>query len=149
MDILSMLRADFYKIGHPFQYPDNTQFVYSNATPRQSRVPGVNEFVVFGLQYFIREWLINDFNRNFFNIPKDEVIRRFKRRIETSLGPLKSYDHIADLHELGYLPLRVKALPEGTLCPMRVPYLTICNTLQRFGWLTNALETHLSSGTWR
>jgi len=149
MDILSVLRKDFYKVGHPFQYPEKTQLVYSNLTPRKSRIEGVDKAVVFGPQYYVKRWLIDDFNKNFFGLPKDEVLKRYKRRIEHAIGPLKSYDHIADLHELGYLPLRIKALKEGTLCPMRVPLMTVCNTLQHFGWLTNMGETLMSSALWR
>jgi nicotinamide phosphoribosyltransferase len=149
MNILSVLRKDAYKVGHPFQYPDNTELVYSNVTPRASRVPGVGKVVVFGIQAFIQRWLVDDWQMNFFERPKDAVLATYKRRIENMLGPLKSYDHIADLHELGYLPLTIKALPEGTLCPLRVPFVTLYNTHRQFGWLTNSLETHLSSATWR
>jgi nicotinamide phosphoribosyltransferase len=68
--------------------------------------------------------------------------------MQNALGCLKSYRHIEELHEMGYLPLRIKALPEGTLCPLRVPFLTIRNTDTRFGWLTNMLETNMSSASW-
>lgn len=59
------------------------------------------------------------------------------------------YYHIAELHDLGYLPVEIKALPEGTLCPIGVPLLTICNTDPNFFWLTNALETSLSNILWK
>jgi len=149
VNILSVLRKDGYKVGHPFQYPDKTTMVYSNLTPRSSRVEGVDQVVVFGPQFFAKKWLIDDFNRNFFDVPRAEMLTTYKRRIENYLGPLKSYNHIEELHELGYLPLKIKALPEGTLCPLRVPLLTIRNTLPRFGWLTNMLETHMSAALWR
>ena len=44
--ISPMLLADFYKVSHPFQYPDNTEYVYSNFTARKSRMDGVNSIVV-------------------------------------------------------------------------------------------------------
>ena len=59
------------------------------------------------------------------------------------------YQHIADLHDLGYLPLEIKALPEGSLVPMRVPIFTIKNTNPGFFWLTNMLETVLSAVLWK
>lgn len=143
------LLTDFYKVGHIFQYPGGTTLVYSNLTPRKSRIPGADEMVFFGLQYFIREYLIKYFDENFFKQPKEKVLADYKRRIETSLGPLPSYRHIEELHELGYLPMEIKALPEGSKVPMRVPCLTVVNTKPEFYWLTNFLETILSALIWQ
>jgi len=143
------LLTDYYKVGHVFQYPENTTLVYSNLTPRKSRIDGVNKMVFFGLQYFIKEYLIDYFNSNFFHQPKERVMKEYRRRIETSLGALPAYQHLEKLHELGYLPIEIKALPEGSLVPMRVPCLTIVNTKPEFYWLTNFLETILSAITWQ
>lgn len=52
------------------------------------------------------------------------------------------------LHDLGYLPIRIKALPEGTLCPVRVPASTFINTHPDFFWLTNYFETLISTTLW-
>ncbi len=56
--------------------------------------------------------------------------------------------HIEALHDLGYLPLHIKALPEGSFVPYRVPLLTIRNTLPEFYWLTNMVECVLSNELW-
>ena len=61
-----LLYTDGYKVDHRRQYPDNTTLVYSNWTPRKSRIEGVNEVVFFGLQYFIKKYVIQEFNQNFF-----------------------------------------------------------------------------------
>lgn len=144
------LLTDYYKVGHVFQYPDKTELVYSNLTPRKSRIDGVEEMVFFGLQYFMKEYLISYFNENFFQQPKEKVMTAYKRRIVTSLGAhLPSYEHISALHDLGYLPVEIKALPEGSKVPMRVPCLTIVNTKAEFYWLTNFLETLLSAVIWQ
>ena len=143
------LLTDYYKVGHVFQYPKNTTLVYSNLTPRKSRIDGVDEMVFFGLQYFIREYLVNYFNENFFQQPKEKVMTEYKRRINTSLGGLPTYEHLERLHDIGYLPIEIKALPEGSLVPMRVPCLTVVNTKPEFYWLTNFLETILSAITWQ
>lgn len=144
------LLTDYYKVGHVFQYPENTTLVYSNLTPRKSRLDGVDEMVFFGLQYFIKEYLQDYFNENFFNQPRETVMAAYKRRIQTSLGaPLSSYKHLEDLHDLGYLPVEIKALPEGSKVPMRVPCLTIVNTKPEFYWLTNFLESLMSAITWQ
>jgi nicotinamide phosphoribosyltransferase len=50
---------------------------------------------------------------------------------------------------LQYLPIAVKALPEGTLVPIKVPVLTIYNTHPDFYWVTNYLETILSNLLWK
>jgi len=150
MKTLPILLKDGYKVGHKFQYPEGTTLVYSNLTPRKSRDKAVDEIVFFGLQYFIKEYLIEQFDTHFFKRPKEEVLKAYARRIDTYLGKDSiNYDHIAALHDLGYLPLEIKALPEGTLVPMRVPIFTIKNTLPEFFWLTNMLETLLSAILWK
>lgn len=143
------LLTDYYKVGHIFQYPPHTTLVYSNLTPRKSRMQGVDKMVFFGLQYFIKEYLITYFNENFFKQPKEKVISEYKRRIRTSIGDLPDYSHIERLHDLGYLPVEIKALPEGSLVPMRVPCITVVNTLPEFYWVTNFLETILSAIIWQ
>lgn len=146
---LPVLLKDGYKVGHKFQYPDGTTLVYSNFTPRSSRLPGVNDVIFFGLQYFIKEYLIADFQDNFFDQDKDWVVSRYKRRIDNYLGPdAIPVDHIAALWELGYLPVSISAVPEGTAVPLRVPMFTIHNTLPEFFWLTNMLETIMSAVLW-
>ena len=145
-----MLLTDFYKVGHPFQYPKGTTSVYSNLTARGSRIPEIQSTVFFGLQYFIKEYLMRQFDENFFNRDKAEVMCDYRRRVKSALGSdLPSYKHIEDLHDLGYLPIKVKALPEGSRVPLRVPYLTIVNTLPEFYWLTNFIESLMSSVLWQ
>ncbi len=148
MNLLPVLLKDFYKCSHVAQYPKGTNLVYSNLTARSSRVPGVKGVVAFGFQYFVKRWLIDEFNKNFFGRPKAEVLKAYKRRLDTSLGPGTNIDHIADLHDLGYLPLLIKAVPEGTIVPLRIPLLTIRNTHNSFGWLTNMVETLMSAALW-
>lgn len=144
------LMTDFYKVGHVFQYPKGTTLVYSNMTPRKSRIEGVDKMVVFGIQYFVKEYLIKYFNENFFYREKEEVMSEYKRIIVNSLGSnLPTYQHIEDLWELGYLPIEIKALPEGSMVPMRVAFLTIQNTLPEFFWLTNFLESWMSAVLWQ
>ena len=147
----SILLTDGYKLDHRRQYPEGTEFVYSNWTPRSCQYfPEAHEgAVVFGIQYFIKEYLLDKFNKNFFNRPKEEVVEEFLRRINTFLGPNQvGKSHIEALHDLGYLPIEIKALPEGSICPIGVPALTIVNTLPEFFWITNYLETLMSATLW-
>ncbi len=141
--------TDGYKVDHRSQYPEGTTLVYANLTPRKSRMAGVEEVIFFGLQYAIKKYLIESFDRDFFQQPKATVVQRYQRRIEAYLGAgAIQYDHIEALHDLGYLPLEIRALPEGTRVPMKVPMFTIHNTLPEFFWLTNYLETLLSACIW-
>lgn len=150
MIISPILLKDGYKVGHKFQYPEGTTLVYSNLTPRKSRNTEINEIVFFGLQYFIKEYLQKQFDEQFFNLPKNVVVNQYRSRIDNYLGKDSiSYNHIEALHGLGYLPLEIKALPEGCLVPMKVPVFTIKNTLPEFFWLTNMLETLLSNVLWK
>lgn len=150
MKISPILLKDGYKVGHKFQYPEGTTLVYSNLTPRKSRNPEINEIVFFGLQYFIKEYLVTQFNEEFFSKPKETVVKAYARRMNFYLGKDSiTYHHIAALHDLGYLPLEIKALPEGVLVPMRVPVFTIKNTVPEFFWLTNMLETLMSAVLWK
>lgn len=147
----TILLTDGYKLGHRRQYPEGTEYVYSNWTPRSCHYyPEAEEgAVVFGIQYFIKEYLMKQFQEDFFNKPKDVAVAEFKRRVDTFLGPNNvGTKHIEELHDLGYLPIRIKALPEGTLCPIRVPALTFINTHPDFFWLTNYFETLISTTLW-
>lgn len=155
MNINPLTALDFYKTDHRRQYPEGTTEVYANLTPRSANhFKGLNDYdkkvVFFGLQYFIKDFLINAWNKEFFEKSKDEVVAKYKRRMDTSLGP-DSVDvkHIAALHDLGYLPIRIKALDEGTRSPIGVPVLTIVNTHPDFFWITNYLETILSTYIWK
>lgn len=146
-----MEMTDGYKLDHRRQYPKGTEFVYSNWTPRSNAYfPEAEDgSVVFGIQYFIKEYLIKRFNDGFFNVPEDVAVASFKRRIDTFLGDNEvGADHIRELHQLGYLPIRIKALPEGKMCPIGVPMMTVMNTDSRFFWLTNFLETMMSMCLW-
>jgi nicotinamide phosphoribosyltransferase len=143
--------CDFYKTGHKDMYPEGTNLIYSNFTPRSNKhcVYGADKVLFFGLQGFIQQWLIDNFNEGFFKKSKEEVIAKYKRRMKTSIGGEFNTDHIASLHDLGYLPIEIKALHEGSLVGMKVPVLTVKNTLPEFFWVTNYLETLLSNELWK
>ena len=146
----SLSCTDEYKHFHRLQYHPKTSMVYSNLTCRGSRYKGIDKTVFFGLQYFLKEFLINQWNHSFFSRPKDVVVNEYKRVIENTCGKnLMDYKHIEDLHNLGYLPLEIRALPEGTLVDLRIPLLTIHNTRPEFFWLTNYIETVLSCTVWQ
>ena len=138
-----ILLTDYYKVHHWRMYPKGTSMIYSNLTPRKSRVEGVDSIIFFGLQHFAKKYLLGKFQKEFFDKPWEEVEDEYKYAIHTETS------HIKALHELGYLPIKIKALKEGSRCPIRVPCMTIRNTLPEFYWLTNYLETLISCQLWQ
>lgn len=149
MNLIPITAIDGYKVDHRRQYPNGTQVICSNLTSRGTRRKDTAEVVFAGLQYFIKDFLIKNWNENFFKKDKATVVAAFSRRINNYLGPNNvGTKHVEDLHDLGYLPIRILSLPEGTVYPLRVPCLVIYNTKEEFFWLTNYLETILSTNIW-
>ena len=155
MKINPLTAIDFYKADHRRQYPEGTEYVYSNFTPRSSRLAPVidgydDKIVFFGLQGFIKSFLMETWNEGFFARPKNEVVGEYKARMDTALGKdAIPTDHIETLHDLGYLPIKIKALAEGSRVNIKVPVFTLINTKPEFFWLTNYLETSMSAGLWK
>lgn len=149
-NVPATLLCDFYKLSHREQYPDQTEVIYSTWTPRSNKYfPRTNKVIAFGFQGFVKKYIIDYFDKNFFGRSKEDVVYEYKRLVKYALGVDKpSTTHIEELHDLGYLPLEIKALPEGTKVPMRVPMLTIRNTDSKFFWLTNYFETLMSTELW-
>lgn len=152
-----LTQIDFYKTGHIHQYPPGTTEVYANLTARSAKHAPVlphrfeDKIVFFGLQAFIRDFLIDEWNNGFFDLDEEEVVLRYAHRLTHALGPDagKRIEHIRALHRLGYLPILIKALPEGSRVDIGVPMLTIRNTHPDFYWLTNYLETVISAELWK
>src|SRR5271156_4098268 len=155
MKIFAPHATDFYKTGHIRQYTIGTEYVYSNFTCRSDKFATVlsdfqHKTVFFGLQGIIQWLLIDLWNETFFLIPKEEAIYKYSQRMDASLGAgAVPVSHIAELHDIGYLPVRIKALPEGSRVNIKVPLFTIVNTDPKFYWLTNYLETQISAEIWK
>lgn len=145
-----LLLTDGYKTSHNKQYPEGTTLVYSNFTPRSNKYApkGCNEVVVFGTQMVMMQ-LHETFQKDFFDKPKDVVCGEMKKELSMYLGMGYNVSHFEQLHDLGYLPINVKSLPEGTKAPIKVPVMTIYNTHPDFYWITNYLETILSNLLWK
>ena len=168
----SLFLTDGYKTSHNKQYPEGTTLVFSNFTPRSDN--HANEglknkgVVVFGIQYMLKV-LKEHFDKNFFMAQEREAlslmslslynehIEKLKRnkideiKKEFSLYLGMEYDttHFEELWDLGYLPIEVRALAEGTISPIKVPVLTVHNTLPEFYWVTNYLESIISNLLWK
>lgn len=143
------LISDFYKQAHAEQYPENMDFIASYFIPRMSRLKNEDSLIVFGIQGFVNDYLVERFNETFFNIPCEEVIREYERVIKHTLT--KDYcepEKIRELHKLGYLPIEIKALPEGTKCPIKVPMIEITSTTKGFEWVVQFIESIMSCQLW-
>lgn len=151
----ALTNVDSYKLSHAEMYPEGTTKVYSNFTPRSDKHFGVPEkykdgkIVWFGLQMFLTE-LKDVWQTTFFDRNRDEVVAEFGKFVVPFCGP-NGFDlsRIEALHDLQYLPLEIKALPEASLVNIGVPVLTITNTDPRFYWLPNYLETWMSCELWK
>ncbi|MEX6626217.1 nicotinate phosphoribosyltransferase [Tenacibaculum salmonis] len=145
-----LLLTDGYKTGHHQQYPKGTEEVYSNWTPRSNKYApkGCEKVVSFGQQYVIT-WLHDYFEANFFSKPKDVICQEIKEELSLYLGTDYDVSHYEKLHDLQYLPIKVKSIKEGVEIPVRVPMLTVVNTVKEFYWVTNFLETILSTMLWQ
>lgn len=150
MRINPLLLTDGYKTGHHQQYPNGTELVYSNFTPRANKHAPINtdHIVVFGTQMVFQQ-IHEAFEKDFFSQPKDVVCGEMKKELSLYLNTDYDVSHFEALHDLGYLPIEVKSLEEGTLVPIRVPVMTIKNTLPEFYWITNYLETIISNLLWK
>lgn len=149
MKINSLLLKDFYKAVHSEMLDEGMTKSVSYFTPRMSRVKMWDHVVNFGLQAFCKEWLIDQFNENFFNRPEEEVVDEYKKYIENTMGVgIADFEKIRSLHRLGYLPIEIVSLPEGALVPIHCPIFGITNTHPDFAWLGQALESLISAEMW-
>ena len=133
-----ILNADSYKYSQFNQYPDGTEYVYSYI---ESRGGKYDETVFFGLQAFIREYLTKPITM--------EMIDEAEAIILAHGEPFNraGWEYILDYHE-GYLPVEIKAVPEGAVVPVHNILASIENTDPKCYWLTSFLETALLRAVW-
>lgn len=149
----ALAQTDAYKLSHKKFEAAGTTKIYANFTARSGKHAKFEDsekrVVVAGIQGFIKNVLIAEWNETFFNKKAKDVIPAWKARLEGYLGA-GSVDmaHFEALHKLGYLPIKVKALPEGSKIPFKVAFLTITNTHKDFSWLVTYLETVISQEIW-
>jgi nicotinamide phosphoribosyltransferase len=133
-----LLNVDSYKASHAFQYPPETQYVYSYI---ESRGGKWDRLVFFGLQMFLKEYLCTPITREMIDAAEDFW------RAHGEPFYRAGWDHILDAHD-GYLPVEIKAVPEGEIVPAGNVLVTVVNTDPKCFWLTSALETALLRAVW-
>ena len=144
-----MLMTDFYKTIHHLAYIPKLDYLVSYWTPRMTRIEGVDKVVSFGQQAMVKEYLINLFNDNFFNRDWEEVKAEYEELISNTMTVQASdTSEMKRLHDLGYLPIRIKSVAEGERVNIKTPMFEVTNTVKGFGWLVNYLETYMSVNIW-
>jgi len=146
---IALYYTDGYKASHKKMLAKGTAKLYGTWIPRSLKYApkGVKKILSVGHQLTMR-WLHDEFQENFFNQPKD-VATQFQSDMSKYLGMDYDGAHFEALHDLGYLPIRVKALPEGIETSPNIPHMTFINTIDGFAWLTLYLETVISSLAWK
>jgi nicotinamide phosphoribosyltransferase len=141
--------TDGYKIGHQAMLAPGTEYLYGTWIPRSLKhAPEGVEKILSAEQQLAWMWLHDEFEEGFFKQPI-EVAQKFGRDMSKYLNLPFNGKHFEDLHELGYLPIRVKALPEGIETKPNIPHQTFINTVKGFAWLTLYLETPVSGLSWK
>lgn len=131
-----ILLTDSYKVSHHVQYPPHTTRVYSYFESRGGRYP---EMVFYGLQYFIKRYLLGQVVTQ---EKIDQAHEYFKAHFPTDIFYKEGWEYILHKHG-GRLPIKIKAVPEGTPVPVSNVVMTVENTDEQCFWLTNYLETLL------
>lgn len=148
---------DSYKLGHVRMNPEGTSLIYANWTPRSDtylNLPNKNGKIVWlGGQAVVRD-MVEFWQEEFFGKNFDEVKEQFASRIRPFIGDNEfDFDLFRDLHSIGYLPFKIKALPEGSVVDIGIPCMTFRNTLNdEFGHLSfmvNYIESYFSAEAWK
>jgi nicotinamide phosphoribosyltransferase len=146
---ISLFYSDGYKVGHKKMLAKGTTRLYGTWIPRSTKYApgGITKIVSFGQQLVVR-WLHDEFTEHFFSQPRFAATQ-FGKDMSMYLGMDYDASHFEALHDLGYLPIRIKSLPEGIETNPNVPHMTFINTVDGFAWLTLYLETIISSLAWK
>lgn len=142
-----ILNTDSYKASHYLQYPPGTQYINSyiesRGVDKESPIPKHDglEIVHFGLQAFIKEYLLKPITMDDINFA-DVVLSKHGLPFNR-----KGWERILNVHN-GFLPIRIEALPEGTPIPVGTPQVQVVNTDPELPWLTSYVETALLRAVW-
>jgi nicotinamide phosphoribosyltransferase len=144
-----LYESDGYKVGHKAMLAENTATEYWTWIPRSIKYmhPSIDGIMSAG-QQLVWRYIHSNFQELFFNKPV-EVAEKFGRDMAKYL--MMDYDagHFTELHKLGYLPVRIKAIPEGTFTKPNIPHMTGINTVDGYAWLGLYLETLVSKLSWQ
>lgn len=136
-----ILQTDSYKTSMGgFQYPPRMTSMFSYMESRGSEV-GFNETVFFGLQYLLKRYL----DQRITHAHVDEAAQLLAAHGEPF--DETGWRHVVKVHN-GQIPLRIRAVPEGSVIPTRNAMMTVESTDAKVPWLTTWFETLLVRGVW-
>ena len=133
MNTNTLLATDVYKLGHMEFYPEGTEKIYSYLIARSGKK--FNETVFFGLQYYLKEFL----SKPITHADVDEFLALRKSILGSN--PEGVVTKVRALADLGYWPISIKAVPEGSVVPVRNVLMTMTNTHKDFAWTVGFLES--------
>jgi nicotinamide phosphoribosyltransferase len=141
--------ADGYKVGHPLMICPNTSREYFTWIPRSIKYmpKGIKKIMSSGQQIMVR-YLHSSWQEHFFDKPIAEA-HRFTKDMGKYLMMEYNFDGFEKLHKLGYLPIKIKALPEGMFTKPNIPHMTGITTTDDFAFLGLYLETQISKLSWQ
>lgn len=128
-----ILDTDSYKASHWLQYPPNTTNMFSYI---ESRGGLYDKTVFFGLQYYLKKYLCKQ-------ITKQDVL--FAKDFYEKHGVPFNFEgwmYIVEHHN-GYIPVEIKAVPEGSVVPTKNVLVTIESTDPKCFWVVSWIETLL------
>lgn len=149
---LPIFLCDYYKLCHADQYDERINKLVSYSTPRGCRLPGKDYVINFGIQAFCKKYLIDAYNKEFFDVPAYEVERITRSFLTNTLPGVdieKSVERIMKLHKLGYLPISIRTLPEGSKVSLKCPNVELVTTHPDFPWIGGYIESLFSSDSWK
>lgn len=128
-----LLATDVYKLGHMEFYPEGTEKIYSYLCARSNKK--YDKSVFFGLQYYLMEYLSQKIT--------PEHVKEFLYYRKSILGsnPPGVVEKLTALGNLGYWPISIKAVPEGSVVPVKNVLMTMTNTHKDFAWTVGFLES--------
>jgi nicotinamide phosphoribosyltransferase len=136
--INTIMNVDSYKDSHFNQYPPGTTHVYSYI---ESRGGAFDKTLFFGLQMFLKQYLSVPITLQDINDAEEDCALHgtpFNRQ---------GWMYILRNHN-GYMPVEIRALPEGTVIPTKNVLLTVVNTDPNVPWVTSYVETALLRAIW-
>ena len=144
-----LYESDGYKIAHPDMLAPNTTKEYFHWIPRSLKYfhKSIEKIISSGQQLTWR-YIHSAFAENFFGLDKKEALI-FAEDMSKYIGMSYNSKWFNDLYDLGYLPVRIKILPEGLRTKANIPHMTGINTIDGYAWLCLFLETLVSKLSWQ
>lgn len=147
-----MYAADFYKVSHIAQYPEDVTHIHSTLTARKACYNdniSKDEFMWFGYSLFLEK--LESFEDWFFTLSFDslqEVLDEYKIFLDIRLDADMDVSHWNELWKARFLPITIHAMPERSIQKFQTPLLTVENLDSRFPWLVGFIETTMLSNIW-